>query len=153
MQHKAKQWDLKPLWLLKVYHRNKKVKEGMVGSHEDHYSFDEDPPKRTLQDYSILVIETSSFKLKPTLISMMQNVTQFRGLYTEEPLTHLKKINNVPKNNIFLRLFPFSLANKALKWLTTFLDGIITTWDECTQKLLLKYFPLSKSNKEPLSKD
>ncbi|RDY08546.1 hypothetical protein CR513_07206, partial [Mucuna pruriens] len=57
------------------------------------------------------------------------------------PRRHLKirqetllraKINNIPTNVIRLMLSPFSLADRALEWLTTLLDLVITTWDDCT---------------------
>ncbi|RDY07906.1 hypothetical protein CR513_07931, partial [Mucuna pruriens] len=77
------------------------------------------------QDYFISTIGlgANNFELKPTLINMMQNSSQFIGLLTEELLAHLKKFFhfadtikiNVPTNVIQLRLFPFSLANKVLK--------------------------------------
>ncbi|RDX89277.1 hypothetical protein CR513_29020, partial [Mucuna pruriens] len=64
-----------------------------------------------------------------------KNVGQFKGLPTEESLTHLKKflyfvdtvrINNVSTNAICPRLFPFSLADRALEWLTAFPNAVIT---------------------------
>ncbi|RDX86577.1 hypothetical protein CR513_32081, partial [Mucuna pruriens] len=90
-------------------------------------------------------------KLNLALINMVQNSNQLRGLSTKEPLAHLKKFlhfaNTIITTDIIrLRLFPFLLANKALKWLTTLPDEAITMWDECTHKFLLKYFPPSKSN-------
>ncbi|RDY01332.1 hypothetical protein CR513_15346, partial [Mucuna pruriens] len=130
----------------------------MVGNHRDHCNYGKDPLERTLQDYFILAIgkdplektlqdyfisaivltnniyyllvETSSFELNPTLISMI-------GLPTKESLAHLKKflrfVNTIRKNNVpidtihHLRLFPFSLADRALEWLTTLPNGVITT--------------------------
>ncbi|RDX79696.1 hypothetical protein CR513_39854, partial [Mucuna pruriens] len=53
-----------------------------------------------------------------------KNAGQLKGLPTKDPLAHLKKflrfanmikINNVPINIIRLRLFPFSLANRAFE--------------------------------------
>ncbi|RDY03782.1 hypothetical protein CR513_12588, partial [Mucuna pruriens] len=131
---------------------NTKAKKDMTRNYKDCCNYGKNPSERTLQDYFIPVImvtdniyyppvETSSFKLKPTLISMMQNTGQFRGLPTKEPLAHLKKflrfantirINNIPVDVLCLRLFPFSLANKAFEWLTTLPDGVITTWVERT---------------------
>ncbi|RDX88745.1 hypothetical protein CR513_29614, partial [Mucuna pruriens] len=117
----------------KVAHKNKKAKKDTVGNDHDHRNYGEDPLEKTLQVYFIPTIKTSSFELKPTLISIMQNVGQFKGLPTKKPFTHMKKfllmvrINNVLTNDIRLRLFPFSLIDKALEWLTAFLDRAITT--------------------------
>ncbi|RDX68801.1 hypothetical protein CR513_52170, partial [Mucuna pruriens] len=95
----------------------------------------------------------SRFELKPALLSMMHNTGQFKGLPIEEPLAKFLcfidtvRINNVSIYSICLRLFLFSLADRELEWLTTISDEATTTWDECTHTFLLKYFPLSKSNK------
>ncbi|RDX79916.1 hypothetical protein CR513_39600, partial [Mucuna pruriens] len=102
-------------------------------------------------------VGTNNFELKPTLINIVQNSGEFRGQSTKELVAHLKKFlhfantlkinNGVPTNTIRLRLFPFSLADSTLEWLTTFPDGAIIMWNECTHKFLINYFPPSKSNK------
>ena len=48
---------------------------------------------------------------------------------------------------IRLRLFPFSLRDKAKVWLNSLPPGIITTWEELAQKFLAKYFPPAKTAK------
>ena len=48
---------------------------------------------------------------------------------------------------IRLRLFPFSLNNKAKAWLISLPPGTITTWDGLVNAFLAKYFPLAKSTK------
>ena len=48
---------------------------------------------------------------------------------------------------IRLRLFPFSLNNKAKAWLTSLPLGTINTWDGLVNVFLTKYFPLTKSPK------
>ncbi|RDX61672.1 hypothetical protein CR513_60079, partial [Mucuna pruriens] len=49
------------------------------------------------------LIEANNFKLKPTFISMVQNLDQFKGLPTKEPLARLKKflhfVNTIKINN------------------------------------------------------
>ncbi|CAA0841015.1 Unknown protein, partial [Striga hermonthica] len=57
----------------------------------------------------------------------------------------LVKYNGVSEDAIRLRLFPFSLRDKARSWLSMISDGSIKTWEELNQKFLLKYFPPSKS--------
>ncbi|KAA3474252.1 Retrotransposon gag protein [Gossypium australe] len=42
------------------------------------------------------------------------------------------------------KLFPFSLRSKSKQWLNSLPRGSITTWDQMTEKFLLKYFPLAK---------
>jgi len=55
------------------------------------------------------------------------------------------KLNRVSTNAIRLRLFPFSLRDKARAWLRSLPLGYITTWDELTKVLLAKFFPPSKT--------
>ncbi|CAM8982310.1 unnamed protein product [Rhodiola kirilowii] len=64
-------------------------------------------------------VNAPQFELKPALINMVSN-NAFTGI--GNPNAHLTsflelcetfKMNNVPKENIYLRLFPFSLTGRA----------------------------------------
>lgn len=48
---------------------------------------------------------------------------------------------------IILRLFPFTLQDKAKSLLHSLPSGSITTWDDLAQKFLAKFFPPAKSAK------
>jgi len=70
-------------------------------------------------------IEANNFELNPALISMVQQ-SQFGGTPFGDPKLHLLvflevcdtlKLNGVPTNAIRLRLFLFSLRDKARAWL------------------------------------
>ncbi|XP_073317249.1 uncharacterized protein [Primulina huaijiensis] len=98
-------------------------------------------------------INANNFELKPALINMVQQ-NQFAGTATVDPHVHLRtfleitdtvKINNVPDDNIRLRLFPFSLRGQSRGWLQSLPLGSITTWQELATKFLSKYFPPAKS--------
>ncbi|XP_020272344.1 uncharacterized protein LOC109847526 [Asparagus officinalis] len=55
------------------------------------------------------------------------------------------KMNGVSDDAIKLRLFPFSLRDKARAWLQSLPPGSITTWDQLSEAFLAKYFPPSKT--------
>ncbi|CAM8990045.1 unnamed protein product [Rhodiola kirilowii] len=62
-------------------------------------------------------------------------------------LTSFLEINNVPKESIYLRLFPFSLMGRAKDWLWIHDANTFTTWDELAQAFLLQYFPPVKTQR------
>ena len=95
-------------------------------------------------------IQANNFEIKSAIIQMIQQTVQFGGLSQEDPNVHIAnfsgicdtfKHNGVTDDAIQLRLFPFSLRDKAKVWLNSLPPGIITTWEELAQKFLVKYFP------------
>ncbi|KAG7529622.1 hypothetical protein ISN44_Un131g000100 [Arabidopsis suecica] len=79
---------------------------------------------------------------------------KFHGLPMEDPLDHLDeferlcgltKINGVSEDGFKLRLFPFSLGDKAHLWEKTLHQGSITTWDDCKKAFLAKFFSNSRT--------
>ncbi|CAM8902948.1 unnamed protein product [Rhodiola kirilowii] len=100
-----------------------------------------------------LRVNALQFELKTALINMVGN-NAFSGI--GNPNAHLTsflelcetfKINNVPKEAIYLRLFPFSLMGKAKDWLWSHDGSTFTTWDELAQAFLLQYFPPAKTQR------
>ncbi|KAL8155728.1 hypothetical protein AgCh_000943 [Apium graveolens] len=55
------------------------------------------------------------------------------------------KFNDVSEDAIKLRLFPFSLRDKAKCWLHSLPPGSITNWEDLAQKFLTKLFPMVKT--------
>ncbi|KAK5845857.1 hypothetical protein PVK06_002093 [Gossypium arboreum] len=128
----------------------------------------QNPTPRTIYDYakpsltgaksSIVrpAVAVNNFELKPNTIQMIQQFVQFDGLQDEDPIAHLAnfvelyetfKINGISDDAIRLRLFPFSLRNKAKQWLNLLPGGSITTWEQMTEKFLFKYFSPAKTAK------
>ena len=124
-----------------------------------------DNTNRTLKDFAMSnaqgldssitrpTVEANNFELKPTLLSIVQQ-DQFGGSPTENPNLHLSvfleycdtlKLNGVSLDGIMIRLFLFSLKDKAKMWLHSLPAGSITTWDQLSQAFLAKYFPPSKT--------
>ena len=84
---------------------------------------------------------------------MIQHSIHFSGLFNDDPNTHIAnfleicdafKHYAVLNDAIRLRLFSFSLKEKAKSWLNSLPPGIITTWDGLAQKFLAKFFLLAK---------
>ena len=101
-------------------------------------------------------VAANHFEIKPNVIQMVQQSVQFGGLSDEDPNTHIAnfieirdtfKINGVSDDAIHLRLFPFSLRDRAKRWLQSLPPGSITTWEALAEKFLFKYFPPSKTAK------
>ena len=78
-------------------------------------------------------IQANNFELKPSIIQMVQN-SQFRGTALEDPNLHIAsflkrcatfKYNGVTDDTIRLRLFSFSLRDKAKLWLNSLPPGSI----------------------------
>ena len=100
-------------------------------------------------------IANKNFEIKPSIIQMVQN-NQFGGLQEEDPYAHILtflnvcatfKINGVTDDAIRLRLFPFSVKDKAQLWLASLPNESISTWDQLKQAFLHKYFPPHKMAK------
>ena len=116
------------------------------------------PERRTLGDFAMPDVSSSfgcivaptiannNFEIKPSIIHMVQN-NQYGGLQGEDPYAHILtflnvcatfKINGVTDDAIRLRLFPFSVRDKAQLWLASLPNESITTWDQLKQAFLHK---------------
>ncbi|CAL1401977.1 unnamed protein product [Linum trigynum] len=90
-------------------------------------------------------VAANNFEIKPALVMMIQNNALFHRLANESPREHVQrflelaeslKINRVPKEALQLRLFPYSLAGKALRWLNNRPARLITSWDDLHNKFM-----------------
>jgi len=79
---------------------------------------------------------------------------QFGGTPLEDPsldisifleVCDMLKLNAVSTYDMRLRLFPFSLRDKARVWLHSLPSRCITLWDELTKVFIMKFFPPSKT--------
>ncbi|KAL5555033.1 hypothetical protein UlMin_037269 [Ulmus minor] len=100
-------------------------------------------------------VQANNFEIKPSFIQMVQS-NQFGGMSKDDPNAHiayflevcdLYKINGVSDDAVRLRVFPFSLRDRAREWLNSVPSESITTWDELVHKFLSKFFPPAKTAK------
>ncbi|KAL2237448.1 UNVERIFIED_CONTAM: Retrovirus-related Pol polyprotein from transposon [Sesamum indicum] len=91
------------------------------------------------------------FELKSGLIHLLPI---FRGLAGEDPHKHLKEFHvvcsgmrpqGVTEEQVKLRVFPFSLGDKAKDWLYSLPSGSIVSWNELKKLFLENYFPASRT--------
>ncbi|BBG96800.1 transposable element gene [Prunus dulcis] len=112
-------------------------------------------PKVTDQPSCIVYpqLTVDRFELKSGMIHLLPT---YYGNTTEDPYMHIKqffeicatiKIQNLDDEQIKMRLFPFSLKDKAKSWLYSLPNASIHTWEELSNKFLQKFFPAQKTNK------
>ncbi|XP_050915581.1 uncharacterized protein LOC127130652 [Lathyrus oleraceus] len=90
-------------------------------------------------------INQNDFVLKPLLLSVVQQ-NQFSGSPTNDPNLNLSvKANGVSQEAIRLRLFHFSLRDRARAWLQYLPSNSVTRWDELKKVFLARYFPPSET--------
>ncbi|KAL5574402.1 hypothetical protein UlMin_023999 [Ulmus minor] len=86
----------------------------------------------------------------------MVQANHFGGMLKDDPNAHISsflevcdlcKINGVSEDAVRLRVFPFSLQDRAKEWLNSLPPGSITTWNKLVQKFLSKFFPPAKTAK------
>jgi hypothetical protein len=87
------------------------------------------------------------FDLKPHIIQFLPS---FHGLELENPYSHVKKFKDmcatfkfqkISEESVHLRLFPFSLHDKARAWLDSNMPRSITSWESLLSKFYKKNFP------------
>ena len=97
-------------------------------------------------------VESSQYEIKSSTIQMLPS---FYGLTNEDPYKHLDefleicstvKIQHFSDDALRLKLFPFSLKDRAKYWLNSIDTITISTWDQLQREFLKKYFPIGKTN-------
>ena len=135
-----------------------------INEQEDNHSLhnDQDRP-RTLREHVNLIsnsipsclifpADVCHFNFKPGIIQLLPT---FHGFDSENPYLHLREFEevchtynnlNCSMNTIKLKLFPFSLKDKAKTWLQNLRSGSVNSWDELQQQFLKIFFPSHRTN-------
>ena len=91
-----------------------------------------------------------AFDINAALLNLVMK-DQISGSPNEDPASHLntfvelcdmKKEKDI--DNFKLKLFPFSLRDKAKAWFSSLPRNSIGTWDKCKDAFIAKYFPPAK---------
>ncbi|KAK8636631.1 hypothetical protein V6N13_124373 [Hibiscus sabdariffa] len=117
-------------------------------------------PVRTVRDYlvedleglnpavTIPEFEAEHFELKPVMFNMLNTLGQFGGSPAENARQHLKsfleicnsfKIHGVSNDVLKLKLFPYSLTDKAKAWLNNLPPGSLRSWTDLCRSFLGKF--------------
>ncbi|KAK8564488.1 hypothetical protein V6N12_036611 [Hibiscus sabdariffa] len=92
--------------------------------------------------------EAEHFELKPVMFNILNTLGQFSGLPAENARQHLKsfleicnsfKIHGVSNDVLKLKLFPYSLTDKAKAWLNNLPPGSLRSWTELCRSFLAKF--------------
>ncbi|KAK8684161.1 hypothetical protein V6N13_040192 [Hibiscus sabdariffa] len=117
-------------------------------------------PARTVRDYlaedleglnptvTMPDFEVEHFELKPVMFNMLNTLGQFGGTPNENARHHLKsfldicnsfKIHGVSNDVLKLKLFPYSLRDKAKTWLNNLQPGSLQSWTQLCRSFLAKF--------------
>jgi len=97
-----------------------------------------------------LLALTANFEIKSRMIQMLP---VFRGLANENPYQHVRefedicgtmKYHQMIKESLKLRLFPFSLKERAKSWLLSLQPGSISTWVGLVEAFYRKFYSKQK---------
>ncbi|KAL4369466.1 hypothetical protein GQ457_05G022580 [Hibiscus cannabinus] len=117
-------------------------------------------PARTVRDYlaedleglnpavTLSDFEVEHFELKPVMFNMLNTLGQFGGTPNENARQHVKsfleicnsfKIHGVSNDVLKLKLFPYSLRDKAKTWLNNLQLGSLQSWTQLCHCYLAKF--------------
>ena len=109
------------------------------------------PARSNTASAVVLPTETNQFNFKPGVIQLLPS---FHGLEKENPYLHIKGFEEAcltcfdgktNEETVYLKLFPFSLKDKAKNWLNALPSKSINNWLELQAEFLKKFFPLHRT--------
>lgn len=120
------------------------------------------PQGRYMQDYLnptrastpsciVLPANAHTFTIKP---GMLPSLPTFHGMESESPYLHIKEFEEMVGTMVDgphrediarLKLFPFSLKDRAKIWLNSLRSSSITSWRSMQEEFFKKFFPMNKT--------
>lgn len=120
------------------------------------------PQGRYMQDYLnptrastpsciVLPANAHTFTIKP---GMLPSLPTFHGMESESPYLHVKEFEEMvgtmvdgPRREDIarLKLFPFSLKDRAKIWLNSLRSNSIISWGSMQEEFFKKFFPMNKT--------
>jgi hypothetical protein len=121
-------------------------------------------PEKSLRDYagprcedikvqkSNLVLQATRYEIKPRIIEMAAT-NPFWGVETDNPYRHIQHFTTlcntvrqegVPDDWFKWNLFPYSLADEAIKWYSFASFEVEGNWDQLIKTFCAKFFPIRK---------
>lgn len=110
----------------------------------------------TFEDPSPIVFRTSNnvptFQLKHSILNILPT---FRGTTNEEPydfiyeffsIADTHEITGLTKDDIRLRLFSYTLKDRAKHWFNSLPRQSVTTWADMQKLFLEEFYPISKTS-------
>ena len=92
------------------------------------------PTRMGMTSCILMPDDSGKFTVRPGVIQILPT---FHGMESENPYLHVKEFENVcstcadekvKPETIHLKLFPFSLKDKAKQWFNSLMPGTMTTW-------------------------
>jgi hypothetical protein len=103
---------------------------------------------------SDLVLQATRFEIKPRIIEMAAT-NPFRGVETDNPYRPIQRFmtlcntvrqKGVPDDWFKWNLFPYSLADEAIKWYSFVSFEFEGNWDQLIKKFCANFFPYKQDS-------
>ncbi|KAK8694621.1 hypothetical protein V6N13_072168 [Hibiscus sabdariffa] len=95
-------------------------------------------------------IQAAHFELKPVMFNMLNSIGQFGGSPHEDARQHIRAFlevcdsfrqQGVHEDVLKLKLFPYSLRDRARAWLSGVPAGSLESWADLCRSFLMRYNP------------
>ena len=100
------------------------------------------PPATSAESYDISVALFNLVMKEQFSSNPNEDATSY--LNTSIDLCYMQKKKDVDNDIVKLKLFPFSLRDRAKFWFSSLPSNGIDSWDKCKDAFISKYFPPAK---------